>query len=285
MTRHITALAKSALLVALASTWALGQRDPGVRGGAPGAGQPLPGLQVNEAKLFEEGKFRATELESTCDKCSEFVPGSPTGEDPLKVVHTNSAGLGARFNADQCAACHNQPAVGGSGGFMIPNPGESRPLPSENPQFRLIPHRFGAQNVVPSFEQQFGPIREVRFRFNPDGTRDGGVHQLWTIKGRVDDPTVPNCNISQPDFETEYRKGNLTFRIPTPLFGLGLVDSIQDQEILAHHAATASQPSSLGLRGGPTAAEMTELLPGLAGKRKINLSLSFPAKPITWKWA
>jgi hypothetical protein len=40
----------------------------------------------------------------------------------------------------------------------------------QNPMFRLVPHRFGKQNIVPAFEKQFGPIREVRFKFNPDGT-------------------------------------------------------------------------------------------------------------------
>jgi hypothetical protein len=33
------------------------QKDPGVRGGPPGAGAPLPGLTRNELALFIEGKF------------------------------------------------------------------------------------------------------------------------------------------------------------------------------------------------------------------------------------
>src|SRR5215470_12724175 len=71
-------------------------RDPGVRGGPAGAGQPLPNLQVNEAKLFEEGFKRSVELEATCDGCSDVTPGSETGEDPLMATLTNSAGLGSR---------------------------------------------------------------------------------------------------------------------------------------------------------------------------------------------
>src|SRR5215510_11405437 len=89
-------------------------RDPGVRGGRPGGGQPLPGLQVNEAKMFVEGRLRAVELEGTCDGCSDVPPGSDTGEDPLLATKTNSAGLGSRFNGDQCTVCHTQPAIGGS---------------------------------------------------------------------------------------------------------------------------------------------------------------------------
>src|SRR5215475_943929 len=158
-------------------------RDPGVRGWAPGGGQTLPGLQINEAKMFEEGKKRASELEATCDGCSDVTPGSDTVEDPLLATKTNSAGLGARFNGDQCIVCHSQPAIGGSGGFLVPNPGEPNPRPPENPMFDLIPHRKGATNRVPSFITRFGPIREVRFIFKSDGTRDGGVHQLFTIVG------------------------------------------------------------------------------------------------------
>ena len=72
--------------------------------------------------------------------------------------------------------------------------------------FRLVPFRFGKQNVVPSFEKQFGPIREARFKFHPDGSRDGGVHQIWTVTGINNDPTIPHCNIVQPDFATELAK-------------------------------------------------------------------------------
>src|SRR6266436_4008194 len=117
--------------------------------------------------------------------------------------------------------------------------------------FRLVPNRFGKRNVVPSFEQQFGPIREVRFQFRPDGTRDGSVHQLWVVTGITNDPTIPGCAIVQPDFATQQTKGNLSFRIPLQLFGLGLIDSIQDREILARQAPTASQRAALGIAGHP----------------------------------
>jgi hypothetical protein len=124
-------------------------------------------------------------------------------------------------------------------------------MPPENPLFRLVPKRFGKRNVVPSFEQQFGPIREVRFKFNPDGTRDGGVHQLWVVTGINNDPTIPNCSIVQPDFQSQLSAGNLSFRIPLQMTGLGLIDSIQDREILNHFNATASQRTALGISGHP----------------------------------
>src|SRR5262249_53237529 len=162
----------------------------------------------------------AGQLEATCDTCNDVADGSPVpGElDPVfPQIRTNSNGLGARHNADQCFLCHAQPTLGGSGGFLVPNPGKSPPLPPENPMFRLVPFRFGKQNVVPSFEQQYGPIREVRFQYNPDGTRDGGVHQLWVVTGIQTDPTIPNCKITQPDFAAQLKAGNLSFRIPTQM--------------------------------------------------------------------
>src|SRR5262249_53808781 len=134
---------------------------------------------------------------------------------------------------------------------LVPNPGEAKPLPPENPLFRLVPHRFGKQNIVPVFEEQFGPIREVRFKFNADGTRDGSVHQLWVVTGIKNDPTVPNCSIVQPDFAAQFAAGNLSFRIPLQMFGLGLIDSIQDSEILGRHDATADARAALGIGGHP----------------------------------
>lgn len=252
------------------------QHDPGVRGGISNTagmlqfnGIPIPHPPVispnpntgatispNELASFIEGIGRAGQLESTCDTCSDVTPGSPvTGLGELDPVfpqfHTNSNGLGARHNADQCFLCHAQPTLGGSGGFIVPNPGQGQPLPPENPMFRLVPHRFGKQNVVPAFEQQFGPIREVRFKRNPDGTRDGGVHQLWVVRGINNDPTLANCSITQPDFAAQFAAGNLSFRIPLQMTGLGLIDSIQDREILAQHDATASARAELGIGGHP----------------------------------
>src|ERR1700690_3697054 len=192
------------------------QKDPGVRRGPAGAGGPIHGLQVNEQTLFDEGRLRTIQLESVCDDCSDVTIGSDTGQDPNLVTLTNSSGLGARFNADQCSVCHQQPAIGGSGGFLVPNPQDSpnhfkKP---ENPMFDLIPHRKGGQNYVPSFIAQYGPIREVRFQKNPDGTPDGGVHALFTVVGRSDIGAT-GCTaavLPQTDFETQYGNGNLSFR-------------------------------------------------------------------------
>jgi hypothetical protein len=213
-------------------------------------------ITANELALFQEGINRAGQLESTCDTCADVTDGSPVtglGElDPIfPQFHTNSNGLGARHNADQCFVCHAQPTLGGSGGFLVPNPGQGTPQKPENPLFRLVPLRFGKQNVVPSFELQYGPIREVRFKFKPDGTRDGSVHQLWVVTGIKTDPTIPNCALTQPNFAAQLAAGNLSFRIPLQMLGLGLIDSIQDQTILASFNSTAGARAALGITGMP----------------------------------
>lgn len=231
------------------------QKDPGVRGGSPGAGAPIGGLTTNEAALFVEGRLRMTQLESVCDTCSDVTLGSDTGQDPNLATLTNSSGLGARFNGDQCSVCHMQPAIGGSGGFLVPNPQDptNRQRKPENPMFDLIPHRKGAQNYVPSFLTQYGPVREVRFQRKPDGTPDGGVHALFTIVGRSDigAPGCTSAALPPTDFETQYRKGNLSFRIPLQTFGLGLIEAIQDATILKNSASTAALRVPLGIGGIP----------------------------------
>ncbi len=274
MKRHSYVKAIVGCVLFLGSGWAAAQKDPGVRGGLANSGGglqqrgiPIPHpplispnpttkatVNDNERASFEEGILRAGQLESTCDDCADVTDGSPVpGElDPMfPQKRTNSNGLGARHNSDQCFSCHAQPVLGGSGGFMVPNPFDAQPQSAENPQFRLIPHRFGRQNVVPDFEQQYGPPREVRFKYHPDGTRDGGVHQLWTVRGSTNDATISECGLNQPDFAKEEKANNLSFRIPTPMLGLGLIESIQDREILAHHDATAAQRAQFGIAGHP----------------------------------
>src|SRR6516165_6897383 len=178
------------------------QTDPGVRGGLnnTGGGLQAQGKQIphppvispnpttgatitaNEFSSFFEGIARAGQLESTCDQCAMVTDGSPAVKNPINGLNeldpifpqftTNSNGLGARHNSDQCFGCHANPVLGGSGGFLVPNPQQvaagAAPRKPENPQFDLIPHRFGKQNVVPSFETQYGPIREVRFIYQVD---------------------------------------------------------------------------------------------------------------------
>src|SRR5215831_11473219 len=141
-------------------------------------------------------------------------------------------GLGPTMNLDSCAGCHAQPAAGGSS-------------PLVNPQVAFAT-KAGAHNALPSFVRINGPVREARFVKNPDGTADGGVHAIFTIAGRSD---APGCTLAQPDFQTALSNKNVIFRIPTPVFGGGLIEAIPDYAIMSNGAANAATKQPLGIGG------------------------------------
>ena len=93
-------------------------------------------------------------------------------------------------------------------------------------------------------------MREARFRFTPSGQRDGGVHALFVISGRNDGTgNASGCRIRQDDFERQVARNNVIFRIPTPVFGAGLMEMIPDSVILANLNADAGTKSRLGIAG------------------------------------
>jgi CxxC motif-containing protein (DUF1111 family) len=75
---------------------------------------------------------------------------------------------------------------------------------------------------------------------------DGGVHDLFTITGRSD---AAGCKIDQPDFKTAVANKNVTFRIPTPVFGAGLIEAIDDATILNNMNASVGQKAAFGISG------------------------------------
>ena len=193
--------------------------DPGVRSGVADAGAPLAGLSAEQLNAFTIAK----ETFDAVDSVSGTIRGEP------------DAGLGPTFNLNSCAGCHVFPASGGGS-------------PRINPQI-AVATLDGAHNTVPSFITMDGPIREVRFKNNPDGTADGGVHSLFVITGRVDAP--PGFNLAQTDFAAQVASNNVSFRIPTSVFGLGLVEAIPDEAILANQLADSAGKTALGISGVP----------------------------------
>lgn len=183
-------------------------RDPGVRGGAAGAGAPLGGLTKTELAFFSAGLGEFLQAEDVAD------------------------GLGPTMNLNSCAGCHLHPAVGGTS-------------PAANPQVAFATLN-GTTNSVPSFITATGPVREVRFVRNPDGIPDGGVHDLFTIAGRSN---ASGCTLAQPDFEKELARHNVIFRIPTPVFGAGLIEQIPDRAILANQAEDLQKKQALKIGG------------------------------------
>jgi len=57
------------------------------------------------------------------------------------------------------------------------------------------------------------------------------------------------CSIAQPDFAAAVAANNASFRIPTPVFGAGLVEAIPEDAILANMAANAPQKQQFGIGG------------------------------------
>jgi CxxC motif-containing protein (DUF1111 family) len=204
------------------------QVDPGVRGGGAAAGSPLSSVAANSPvtilNFFNDAKTRFQEIDS--------VSGTVAGE--------NGVGLGPRYNSRSCAACHAQPAVGGT-------------APAVNPQIGDAT-ADGAHNTIPSFITSSGPVREARFPFffdqfgNPDPNRpNGGVEDLYTISGRVDAPAgCSTAALPQPGFSTAVATGNVIFRIPTPTFGTGLMENIDDATLLANFNGKANNNVGVG---------------------------------------
>ena len=189
--------------------------DPGPRPVTGTEGAAISGLTTNQLAFFNAAKTTFQEVEQLAD------------------------GLGPRFNLDSCGGCHSQPAVGGTS-------------PATNPQVGVAT-ADGARNVLPSFITAQGPIREARFKLNSNGTPDGGVHALFVITLRNDGSlpagTNNNCNIAQDDFATAVANNNVSLRIPTPTFGLGLVEEIPDQTILDNLAQDGPTKQQLGIAG------------------------------------
>ncbi|MGC2718536.1 MAG: di-heme oxidoredictase family protein, partial [Candidatus Acidiferrales bacterium] len=198
--------------------------DPGVRGGTNPTGQPLATLSAQELSYFLDGQTRFVSVDSV---------GGAAPNEP-------GTGLGPTYNSNSCGSCHSEPAIGGSS-------------PATNPQM-AVANDYGATNSIPSFLMADGPVREVRFPFllNSNGTvsstPDGGVHDLFTIAGRSD---ATGCSMTQPNFAQMEKLNNMIFRIPTPIFGSGLVESIAEATIYANMNANAQLKRSLGISGHP----------------------------------
>ncbi len=208
---------------------AFAQTDPGVRSNTGvNAGQPFASVTAspNDLAFFQTGLGQFNEHQTI------------TGNNP---------GLGPRFNLDSCGACHSQPAPGGTSpaSGIFPNVGS-------NPQSQVIANGVvnGSTNTIPYFVHANGPVREARFPFffdqfgNPNpNAPNGGVEDLFTVSGRAD---AGSCSLQQPSFNTAGVTNNIIFRIPTPVFGTGLMANIDDSTLRANRAAQANNRLGVG---------------------------------------
>ena len=201
---------------------AFAQQDPGVQSANRGTGATIinPSNDPNGfTAFFEDGQTRFAAVED------------------VSALPNN--GLGPRFNSNSCISCHAQPASGGSGAAV-------------NPQFEFASNGVASGNTTPSFITANGPTREARFPFffNSNGSvntsaPNGGVEDLFTVSGRTDRGTC--TSLAQPNFTAAENAGNIIFRIPTPTFGAGLVENLDDSTLLTNQQANIK--NSFGISG------------------------------------
>jgi CxxC motif-containing protein (DUF1111 family) len=237
-------LASVLTLVVFLAEVAVTQTDPGVQSGNRGTGATL----INPANdkngfyaFFQDGFNRFQEVET--------------------VSNSANVGLGPRFNSNQCSSCHAQPAVGGTGAAV-------------NPQFQFTSNGVAPGNTTPYFITANGPTLEARFPFffnnyagtnsnasqgranfnSPRGSApygganlsapNGGVEDLFTVTGR---PDAGSCNLAQPNFNAAQAANNIIFRIPTPVFGAGLIENLDDSTLL--NDQLVNNNNNLGISG------------------------------------
>jgi CxxC motif-containing protein (DUF1111 family) len=200
--------------------------DPGVQSGNRGTGTALASVASDSPSgilaFFTDGQNRFQEVET--------------------VSNSANVGLGPRFNSNQCSSCHAQPAVGGSGA-------------ATNPQFEFTSNGVAPGNTMPSFVTATGPTREARFPFffNNNGSvnmnsPNGGVEELFTVTGRSDAGTCNNPNtLPQPSFATAVAENDIIYRIPTPTFGAGLIENLDDSTLLENQRVNLN--NHLGISG------------------------------------
>jgi len=199
----------------------LAQTDPGVQSGSRGTGATIinPANDPNGfTAFFNDGLNRFQEVET--------------------VSNSANTGLGPRFNSNQCSSCHAQPAVGGSGAAV-------------NPQFEFTSNGVAPGSTTPYFVTANGPTLEARFPFffNSNGTANtsspnGGVEDLFTVTGRSD---AGSCSLPQPSFAAAQAANNIIFRIPTPTFGAGLIENLDESTLLLNQANNLN--NNLGIAG------------------------------------
>jgi len=211
------------LMVLFVAGMTVAQTDPGVQSANRGTGATIinPANDPNGfTAFFQDGLKRFQDVES--------VSNSPT----------NNNGLGPRFNSNSCVSCHAQPAVGGTGA-------------ATNPQSQFTSNGTAPRDTTPYFITANGPTVEARFPFffNSNGTPNynapnGGVEDLFTVSGRSD---AGSCSLPQPSFNIAGQYNNIIFRIPTPTFGAGLIENLDDSTLLINQARNNN--NNLGISG------------------------------------
>ncbi len=155
----------------------------------------------------------------------DSVSGTISGED--------GSGLGPTFNGNSCAQCHAFPVVGGSS-------------PARNPQVELatLDRRHEYRPLI-YYERRPGAGGPIR----PQPRWFARWRSAWLVHHQGPNGRCSGCDLTQPNFAQQLAAGNVIFRIPTPTFGLGLVEATPDSTLQANLAANRQIKSQLGIGG------------------------------------
>jgi len=259
-------LARLAIVVVSATVFAgaaFAQTDPGVQSGVrTGTFTGSDGTTIS----ISPGTTIINPADDPNGFTAFFSDGLSRFQEIEGVANDPNNGLGPRFNFNQCAGCHAQPAVGGTGAAVNPQFAAFGSCASEgdlsltnvstvtNGQSLPTPAQKGTivcnnTNTVPSFITANGPTREARFPFfissNGTLTPNGGVEDLFTVAGRPDGAGA--CNPGQPSFAAAQEDNDIIFRIPTPVFGAGLIENLDDSTLLEN--AQTNLDNNFGISG------------------------------------
>jgi len=214
-------------------------QPPAAGAGNVVGGGPLTGLWFESINVFEA---------VASVQGASVVPTEPI------------VGLGPAFNSNSCVSCHSAPVVGGSSPgtvTIVQSNGAQEtfnmPLSFDgNPELAAAFDQGNTTNQNPNFPSGSsfsgpgfpnvpveGPAIEVRVIAGGGSggfvVQPGSVAELFTIQGRTD---APNCTLAQFPFSSLGPR-SIAFRIPTPTFGLGLVEATPDATLMANFPAGA----------------------------------------------
>ncbi len=225
---------------------------------------PLSNLSQNQLDLFCAAVGRFQEIDSVAGVQqptgvgtggSMCVPADlPPGSSQTIPCIESGTGLGPRFNGNSCQMCHFNPTFLGASGPINPEAAAVSELSIPTGGVGVLD---GATNSLSAFTNPnylingTTAVKEVRFINVPNTSNsDGGVHNLFTITGRVDATNAINinpalglttCAEQQPDFTDAVNQGNVIFRIPIVTQGDGLVELIDDEALeLNNNALTGT---------------------------------------------
>jgi hypothetical protein len=139
------------------------------------------------------------------------------GAEFAKVDTVKDESLGPTMNFISCRGCHS---------YL-----QSAGIPLENWQWKFTTE-FLKQTNAPSFILEKGPKGALQTQ----GRRHAPRRRARLVRDDGLDG-AKGCHLKQPNFKPVLKKHNVIFRIPTPTFGAGLVEQIEDAAIIANQEA------------------------------------------------